>query len=110
MTAQTKLLKIHIRVGRTGALNPWAVLEPVGSTAVRESILHYQPMLSVHGHIHESRGVAKLEVLDDKALQKAGYGGIIGVGQGSSRPPRLVRLIHRGSKLAKRPLDSLIGE
>ena len=37
-----------------------AVLEPVGSTAVRESILHYQPMLSVHGHIHESRGVAKL--------------------------------------------------
>ena len=37
-----------------------AVLEPVGSTAVRESILRYQPMLSVHGHIHESRGVAKL--------------------------------------------------
>jgi Icc-related predicted phosphoesterase len=37
-----------------------AVLEPVGSTAVRDSILRYQPMLSVHGHIHESRGVAKL--------------------------------------------------
>jgi uncharacterized protein len=37
-----------------------AVLEPVGSTAVRQSILNYQPMLSVHGHIHESRGVAKL--------------------------------------------------
>jgi hypothetical protein len=37
-----------------------AVLAPVGSTAVRESILRYQPMLSVHGHIHESRGVAKL--------------------------------------------------
>jgi DNA ligase (NAD+) len=29
MTAQTKLRKIHIRVGRTGALNPWAELEPV---------------------------------------------------------------------------------
>ena len=29
MTAQTKLDKIHIRVGRTGALNPWAQLEPV---------------------------------------------------------------------------------
>ena len=37
-----------------------AVLEPVGSTAVRQSIVDYQPMLSVHGHIHESRGVAKL--------------------------------------------------
>jgi Icc-related predicted phosphoesterase len=37
-----------------------AVMKPVGSTAVREAILRYQPPLSVHGHIHESRGVAKL--------------------------------------------------
>jgi leucyl aminopeptidase len=50
----------------------------------------------------ESVGL-EVEVLDDKALQKGGYGGVIGVGQGSSRPPRLVRLIHRGSKLAKKP-------
>jgi len=45
----------------------------------------------------------EVEVLDEKALQKAGYGGVVGVGQGSSRPPRLVRLAHRGSKLAKKP-------
>ncbi|TQK27858.1 leucyl aminopeptidase [Arthrobacter sp. SLBN-53] len=37
-----------------------------------------------------------VEVLDDKALTKGGYGGIIGVGKGSSRPPRLVRLAHSG--------------
>jgi Icc-related predicted phosphoesterase len=37
-----------------------AVMKPVGSTAVRDAILKYQPLLSVHGHIHESRGVAKL--------------------------------------------------
>ncbi|HEX5298164.1 MAG TPA: hypothetical protein VFW50_14360, partial [Streptosporangiaceae bacterium] len=37
-----------------------AVMKPVGSKAVRESILKYEPVLSVHGHIHESRGVAKL--------------------------------------------------
>jgi leucyl aminopeptidase len=48
----------------------------------------------------ESVGL-EVEVLDDKALKKAGYGGVVGVGQGSSRPPRLVRLIHRGSRLAK---------
>src|SRR5205823_4976911 len=36
--------------------------------------------------------------LNDKDLAKDGYGGVIGVGQGSSRPPRLVRLIHRGAK------------
>src|SRR6202034_3970346 len=46
----------------------------------------------------ESVGL-EVEVLDDKALQKNGYGGIIGVGQGSSRLPRLVRLSHRGSRL-----------
>jgi Icc-related predicted phosphoesterase len=37
-----------------------AVMKPVGSTAVRDAILRYQPMLSVHGHIHESRGVKKM--------------------------------------------------
>jgi leucyl aminopeptidase len=40
----------------------------------------------------------EVEVLDDKALAKAGYGGVIGVGKGSSRPPRLVRLAYRGKK------------
>ncbi|WIM89228.1 leucyl aminopeptidase [Candidatus Mycobacterium wuenschmannii] len=50
----------------------------------------------------ESVGL-EVEILDDKALQKNGYGGIVGVGQGSSRLPRLVRLSHRGSRLAKKP-------
>lgn len=32
----------------------------VGSIAVREAILKYKPLLGLHGHIHESRGVQKL--------------------------------------------------
>jgi Icc-related predicted phosphoesterase len=32
----------------------------VGSTAVRELIEEIQPVLSLHGHIHESKAVAKL--------------------------------------------------
>ncbi|WP_296136112.1 leucyl aminopeptidase [uncultured Tessaracoccus sp.] len=41
-----------------------------------------------------------VEVLDEKALEKGGYGGILAVGGGSSRGPRLVRLsyVPRGAK------------
>jgi Icc-related predicted phosphoesterase len=35
-------------------------MKPVGSVAVRAAIEKYEPALSVHGHIHESRGVTKL--------------------------------------------------
>lgn len=33
---------------------------PVGSRAVRELIEEYQPLISLHGHIHESRGEAHI--------------------------------------------------
>lgn len=32
----------------------------VGSTAVRDFIMRYQPLLGLHGHIHESAGIIKL--------------------------------------------------
>ena len=48
----------------------------------------------------KAAGVA-VEVLDEKALKKGGYGGILGVGQGSSRPPRLVKLTYKGGRGAK---------
>jgi Icc-related predicted phosphoesterase len=35
-------------------------LRPVGSTAVLESIKRFQPVLSLHGHIHESKGAARI--------------------------------------------------
>ena len=35
-------------------------LAPAGSTAVREAIEKHQPMLALHGHIHESRGATRI--------------------------------------------------
>jgi uncharacterized protein len=36
------------------------VIAGVGSSAVRDAITTYQPMMSLHGHIHESRGEARI--------------------------------------------------
>ena len=49
-----------------------------------------------------------VEVLDEKALKKAGYGGILGVGQGSTRPPRLVKLSYRAGR--GKPHLALVGK
>lgn len=42
----------------------------------------------------------KITVLDEKALAAGGYGGILGVGQGSARPPRLVKVAYTPSRPA----------
>ncbi|MER6632054.1 leucyl aminopeptidase [Streptomyces sp. NPDC000987] len=43
----------------------------------------------------------KVQVLDVKALEKGGYGGILGVGAGSAAGPRLVKLSYTSAKAAK---------
>ncbi|MFJ2112541.1 MULTISPECIES: leucyl aminopeptidase [unclassified Streptomyces] len=43
----------------------------------------------------------KVQVLDEKALAKGGYGGILGVGQGSANPPRLVKLTYTHPEATK---------
>jgi leucyl aminopeptidase len=48
------------------------------------------------------------EVLDEKALEKGGFGGILGIGAGSSRPPRLV-VVRYAPKGAKRHV-ALVGK
>ncbi len=55
-----------------------------------------------------SKAGLKVEILDDATLEKEGYGGIVGVGKGSSRLPRLVRLTHSGKKNS--PTIALVGK
>ncbi|MGW2249851.1 leucyl aminopeptidase [Kitasatospora sp. NPDC001660] len=40
----------------------------------------------------------KVEVLDEKALGKGGFGGLLGVGGGSANPPRLVKVAYTHPK------------
>ncbi|HEV7656911.1 MAG TPA: leucyl aminopeptidase [Mycobacteriales bacterium] len=57
----------------------------------------------------EEAGLAcglEVEVLDEEALAAGGYGGVLGVGGGSQRPPRVVRLRHTGTG----PKVALIGK
>lgn len=42
----------------------------------------------------------KVTVLDEKRLEKDGYGGLVGVGRGSERPPRLVKVDYSPAKPA----------
>jgi DNA ligase (NAD+) len=64
LTATTRLNKILIRVGRTGALNPWAMLEPVevGGVTVSRATLHNEEDIN-RKNIREG---------DDVIVQRAG--------------------------------------
>jgi DNA ligase (NAD+) len=64
MTAVTRLLEIRIRVGRTGALNPWAIMEPVqvGGVTVTRATLHNEEDINRKG----------IRQGDDVIVQRAG--------------------------------------
>ena len=42
-----------------------------------------------------------IEVLDEKALKRGKYGGLLGVGMGSANPPRLIRIAYRHRKASR---------
>ncbi len=51
----------------------------------------------------------KATVLDEKKLRAGKFGGILAVGQGSARPPRLIVLEHRGGPKSQPPI-ALVGK
>ena len=84
------------------------------ATAIAESVLMARDLINTPPNdlfpasfAERARKLAEandldFEVLDEKALKRKGFGGILGVGGGSSRPPRLLRLSYRGPKAAKK--------
>ena len=59
---------------------------------------------------HAGQVGVEVEVLDVKALTKGGFGGILGVGQGSVNGPRMVHLSYRGANGSAAPKVALIGK
>jgi leucyl aminopeptidase len=62
----------------------------------------------------ECRRVAKREglgvtVLDERQLDRGGFGGLLAVGLGSKRPPRLIILRHDGGRVGEPPI-ALVGK
>ena len=63
--------------------------------------LYPESYASVMGEVASTAGL-DIEVLDESALEEQGFGGILAVGRGSSRPPRLVHLTWAPSGASKK--------
>lgn len=63
--------------------------------------LYPESYAGVMGEVASFAGL-DIEVLDESALEEQGFGGILSVGRGSSRPPRLVHLTWAPSGAAKK--------
>ncbi|MDN5803554.1 MAG: leucyl aminopeptidase, partial [Microlunatus sp.] len=106
--AVTSIAVVSPLAGRRGT-TPGPV---AGASAVAQSVVAAREWVNIPPNLlcpasfaDEARAFLKesrvsVEVLDEKALAKGGYGGILAVGGGSSRPPRLVRLAYapRGAR------------
>jgi leucyl aminopeptidase len=99
MGARTKAREVRDAVDRAevvaaavNATRDWVNMPPRDLTpaAFAEAATHYAKGLKL-----------SVEVLDEKDLAKGGYGGHIGVGQGSAHPPRLVRIAYRPARAVK---------
>ncbi len=87
------------RAARFGAAVAKAVAQAREWVNLPPNLLHPASFAdAAKEHVRDSR--VTVEVLDERALAKAGYGGILAVGGGSSRAPRLVRYSYapRGAK------------
>lgn len=72
-----------------------AEMVPVGSTATRDAIVKYRPLIGLHGHIHESKGIrrlAEVPVVNPGSEYGEGIldGAIVDIEAGKVRDIRLV--------------------
>ena len=82
------------------------LVREIGNTPAN---LLYPETLAAHAvKIARATGL-KVTVFDEKRLRAGKFGGLIAVGQGSVRPPRLIVLEHRGGAKTQAPI-ALVGK
>jgi leucyl aminopeptidase len=106
-----KTITVHTTVARDKAVRDGvARAEPLAEAVAFARDLINTPAADLHPADFVAvttarfKGVAgvKIEVLDEKQLAKGGYGGILGVGQGSSHPPRLLKISYTPGRAGRK--------
>jgi leucyl aminopeptidase len=69
----------------------------------------YPATLAEEAQWHSRKFGLRCTVLDERKLRSKKFGGILAVGEGSARPPRLIVLEHRGGPAGGKPL-ALVGK
>ena len=114
--AADKGLKLALAVdGHLAAKKVYGAREAIGEgvNLARELILEPPNVLGPEEFARRAKELEKLgvdvEILTEKDMKKLGMGAFLGVGQGSSRPPRLVVMRWNGGKEKDKPI-SFIGK
>ncbi|HYJ53110.1 MAG TPA: leucyl aminopeptidase, partial [Allosphingosinicella sp.] len=108
---QKPTLEELVVVGADGAKAAWSHLAAVldgldlTRTLVTEpaNVIYPESFIARAREALEPLGVA-FEVLDEKAMANLGMGALLGVGQGSVRPPRLLAMRWNGGAAGKAPV------
>ena len=88
----------------SAARKAYAILDKIaqGVTATRDLVSEPANVIYPESFAAKAEALQELnvevEILDEKKMKKLGFGALLGVGQGSVRPPRLVILKWAGSK------------
>ena len=101
-----------LAVAREGARRSHTIAECanlVRGIANRPGNVVYPETLAEEAQWHAKKAGLRCTVLDEQRLRARRFGGIMAVGSGSARPPRLIVLEHRGGPSEQVPL-ALVGK
>ncbi|MEM6475589.1 MAG: leucyl aminopeptidase [Pseudomonadota bacterium] len=107
---RVSLEKVHVVGAPEGTEAAWEIASAVATgveftrTLVAEpaNVVYPESFVALCEEAFEGTG-AELTVLDDAAMEELGMGALLGVGQGSERPSRILAITWNGGKEGEKP-------